>query len=222
MLVQTGHALGQIPPLTTGGGGTGGITVQFASSSYTVNENAGNAVLTVTLSAAASDVVTVNYATSDGTAHAGTDYVAASGTVMFNAGVTSQNVSIGIIDNNNYSDQTVYFTVTLSNPSANVGLGSPSTTTVNIVDNDPPPTITINGVPAAQKNNPGGFVCVNANNDNGSTITYADGVTSVPSGTWGIPQKRDFNVSPMLKPDPDLIFLVLQTRECVTNRYGRP
>jgi hypothetical protein len=42
-----------------------------------VNETDGTAALTVTLSGAASGVVAVNYATSDGTAVAGTNYTAA-------------------------------------------------------------------------------------------------------------------------------------------------
>src|SRR5271166_2836929 len=104
---------------------TGGPTVQFVSNSYTVNESDGTATLTVTLSSAASGVVTVDYATSDGTAVAGTDYTTASGTVTFQPGVTSQTITVGIIDNDSYTDQTVYFTTALSNPS-NATLGMPS------------------------------------------------------------------------------------------------
>jgi hypothetical protein len=202
----SGNALGQNPY---------GLTVQFASSSYTVNENAGAVVLTVTLSGSTTNTVTVNYATSDGTAVANTDYTAASGTVTFKPGVTSQTVSVGIIDNGNYSDQSVYFTATLSNP-VNATLGTPSTTTVNILDNDPAPTadIEINGVPTAQKKNPGGYVQVNANNDNGSALTYADGKTKlVAPNTYGIPQMRDFdpkNVK-LAAADPDLVQITLKT-----------
>jgi len=192
-----------------------GITVQFASATYTVNESDGTAVLTVTLSAAATDTVTANYATSDGTAVAGTDYATASGTVTFDPGVTSQDVSVGIIDNGDYSNQSVYFTVALSSPT-NATLGIPSTTTVNVLDNDPAPTatITIPGVPDNQKNNIGGYVQVNANNDNGSKLTYEDGVTVVPAGSYGIPQKRDFdptNIN-LAAADPDLLRITLSTQ----------
>jgi hypothetical protein len=126
------NALGQIPP-TYGYGYGNSVTVQFASSSYTVNENAGTAALTLTLNAAAANTVTVNYATSDGTAIAGTDYVATSGTVTFNPGVTSQTINLGIIDNGSDTNQSVQFAVTMSQPSSNAALGTPSTTTVNIV-----------------------------------------------------------------------------------------
>ena len=71
---------------------------------------------TVTLDEAATGTVTVDYATSDGTADAGDDYTAKSGTLSFSAGTTSQTVSVAISDDSeNESDET--FTVTLSNAS---------------------------------------------------------------------------------------------------------
>jgi len=52
---------------------------------------------TVTLSAAGTDDVTVDYATADGTAEAGTDYVATSGTLSFASGTTTaQTISVTI------------------------------------------------------------------------------------------------------------------------------
>ena len=72
---------------------------------------------TVTLDEAASRTVTVDYATSDGTADAGDDYTADSGTLSFSAGTTSKTISVAIEDDiKNESDET--FTVTLSNPSS--------------------------------------------------------------------------------------------------------
>ena len=53
---------------------------------------------TVTLSRAASRPVTVNYATSDGTATAGADYTATSGTLTFAAGASSQTVAVPVLD----------------------------------------------------------------------------------------------------------------------------
>ena len=70
----------------------------------------------VTLDEEASDTVTVDYATADGTADAGDDYTAKSGTLSFSAGETSKTISIAIKDDTlNESDET--FTVTLSNAS---------------------------------------------------------------------------------------------------------
>ncbi len=52
----------------------------------------------VTLDAAADEVVTVDYATADGTATAGEDYTAASGTLTFAAGERRKTVSVAILD----------------------------------------------------------------------------------------------------------------------------
>ena len=54
-------------------------------------------VFTATLSRASSRTVTVGYATSDGTAVAGSDYTAASGKLTFNAGDTSQSVRVTVL-----------------------------------------------------------------------------------------------------------------------------
>ena len=69
----------------------------------------------VTLDPAATEAVTVDYATADGTATAGDDYTAASGTLTFDAGETSKTVSVPIVDDN-VDDGGETFTLTLSNP----------------------------------------------------------------------------------------------------------
>ena len=81
---------------------------------------------TVTLDEAASETVTVDYETSDGSAEAGDDYTAKSGTLSFSAGQTSKTISVEIEDDiENESDET--FTVTLSNASG-ADLGTSSAT----------------------------------------------------------------------------------------------
>ena len=86
-------------------------------SDATVQEAEGAAlVFTATLSHASSRTVTVDYATSDGTAVAGSDYSAASGTLTFNAGDTSQTVHVTVLtDSEDESQETL--TLTISNPS---------------------------------------------------------------------------------------------------------
>ncbi|MBF9172978.1 putative Ig domain-containing protein [Xanthomonas campestris pv. campestris] len=66
-----------------------------------VSVNEGNsgtttATFTVTLSAASGQTVSVNYASADGTATAGSDYVARSGTLTFAPGTTAQGVAITV------------------------------------------------------------------------------------------------------------------------------
>ena len=99
-------------------------------SSATVNESAGNAVLQVCLSAASTQQVTVQYATSNGTATAGSDYTASNGTAAIPAGQTCTTITIPIL-NDAVSESTENFTVTLSNPvNATIGTGT-ATATIN-------------------------------------------------------------------------------------------
>ena len=65
-------------------------TLTASLADITVSESAGTAALTATLSQAAERTVTLAWATSDGTAAAGSDYTAASGTVTFTAGATNR------------------------------------------------------------------------------------------------------------------------------------
>ena len=90
-------------------------TVSIAGGSGTEGDD-DSIAFTVTLDEAASETVTVDYATADGSAEAGDDYTAASGTLSFAAGETSKAISVAIDDDiDNESDET--FTVTLSNAS---------------------------------------------------------------------------------------------------------
>src|SRR3989442_3391344 len=74
-----------------------------------------NAVVNVTLSNDTDDVVTVNYSTGDGTAVAGTDYLAASGRLTFQPGVMTQPITITINPASSYTG-TESFYVNLSSP----------------------------------------------------------------------------------------------------------
>ena len=83
-----------------------------------VEEDA-NAVLAfaVALSRAASSQLTIDYATSDGTATAGADYTATSGTLTIDAGSSSGSIEVGVIDDE-HNEGSETFTLTLSNASS--------------------------------------------------------------------------------------------------------
>ena len=92
-----------------------------------MNKKEGNAGLTtfafpVTLSAAPLSTVTVDWSTANGTALASVDYLAASGTVTFPAGVAAKTVTVSVIGNTVLSANKTFY-VNLSNPSANAYLG---------------------------------------------------------------------------------------------------
>lgn len=75
-----------------------------------------SAGFTVSLSAAYRQTVTVRYATADGTATAGSDYQAASGTVTFAPGVTSQTISVLVTGDRLGEDYSESFSVNLCDP----------------------------------------------------------------------------------------------------------
>ena len=104
-------------------------------------------MFTVTLDKASDETVTVQYSTSDGTAIAGVDYTATTGTVTFAPGVTTQLVHVDVIgDAAAESNET--FTVTLSSPvGATLADGSAIGT---ITDDD-----TVTTVPGLNSGNPG-------------------------------------------------------------------
>jgi cyclophilin family peptidyl-prolyl cis-trans isomerase len=85
-------------------------------------EDGGSFTFTITLSLPTTSAVTVQYATSDGTATAGSDYKAKSGTATIAAGQTSVKVTIPV-----YGDRSAElnetFNVTLSNSSTNAIIG---------------------------------------------------------------------------------------------------
>jgi len=79
------------------------------------NSGTTSALFTVNLSAAASGPVTVKYATANGTATAGSDYTAASGTLTFAAGERSKTINVAVLGDTSFEpDET--FALSLSNP----------------------------------------------------------------------------------------------------------
>ncbi|MFN2471085.1 MAG: Calx-beta domain-containing protein [Gaiellaceae bacterium] len=115
--------------------------VSLSPSSPSVTEGdagAQNVTFTVSLSAASSQTVTVQYATGGGTAAAGTDYTAKSGTLSFAPGETSKPLAVSVIgDDLDEGDET--FGLALSSPTnATIAAGS---ATVTITDDDTKPTV---------------------------------------------------------------------------------
>ena len=90
----------------------------------------------VTLSRAASRALTVDYATSDGSAQAGVDYTAASGTLTFQAGESSKTIEVGVLDDAHDEGEE---TLTLTLSGASGGLLTDGEATGTIENRDPLP-----------------------------------------------------------------------------------
>ena len=121
--------------LSIGDDGESGPLV-LTSTSYSVAE--ANAVVTITVTRSGGSLggpVTVDYATSGGTATAGSDYADASGTLTFGPGEASKSFTVPVTsDSTHEGDET--FQVALSNAGGGASLGSPAGATVTITDDD--------------------------------------------------------------------------------------
>ena len=165
-------------------------TIQFDNPTYNVNEADGIAEVTVTLSHASENEVSVSYDTTDGTAAAGQDYTTTTGTLTFAAGETSKTIGVTIIDDNvEEDDETV--NITLSNPTGEATLGSPATAVLTIVDDDEvvaDPLVNWSIRNSTDNNNLSevGFV-----NNRFMALKYQDIITSTTGVTWNDPNAVD-------------------------------
>ncbi|MEW6257959.1 MAG: Calx-beta domain-containing protein [Pseudomonadota bacterium] len=119
-------------------------TVSVADASVTEG-NSGTKVMTftVTLSAAATSAVSVAYATSNGTATAGSDYAAASGTLTFAAGETTKTIQV-TVNGDAVVEGNETLNLTLSSPSgATIADGSAVGTITNDDVAAPLPTVSV-------------------------------------------------------------------------------
>ena len=111
--------------------------LSFAGASFSVLENAGSATITVTRSNGLAPT-TVDYAVTSGSATAGADFTAVSGTLSFAQDELSKTFTVPILDDFLIEgDETA--NLTLSNPGTGSVLGQPVQATLVIVDDDPNP-----------------------------------------------------------------------------------
>jgi hypothetical protein len=108
--------------------------VAFSSAEFVVKEGTPTAVITVKRSGPTNTLVTVGFATADGTAIAGVDYTAATGTVTFNPGILSRTFVVPIKNDLAVKPQRS-LSLALSSPT-NAQLGTTSSATLTINDND--------------------------------------------------------------------------------------
>lgn len=126
-----------------GGGGSGCSGVSFSIAPAAAVTEGGFNVFTVTKSGSTAASCSVNYTTLDGTAALPSDYMYATGTVTFTAAQTSKTFSITTWDDS-LAESAETYSVALSSPSSGATLGSPSSASATINDNDSVPVC--NGV----------------------------------------------------------------------------
>jgi len=103
--------------------GTGSL--RYSKAAFSATETSGEAFITIQRIGGAKGLVKVNYATSNGSALAGSDYTATSGTMTFEAGETSKNFRIPLIQDS-LSDPEETVNMSLNTPTNGATLGDPS------------------------------------------------------------------------------------------------
>ena len=114
---------------------TGPVGIEVADARVEEGDGAVLAFL-VTLSRAAGGTVAVDYATANGSAHAGVDYRAASGTLKFRAGESSKTVEVAVFDDSHDEGEE---TLTLRLSNASSGRVTDGEATGTIKNTDPLP-----------------------------------------------------------------------------------
>ena len=175
-------------------------TIALSSATYSANENAGAATITVSRTGNSTGAVSVNYATTTGgTAMEETDYSANSGTLNWDDGdLAAKTFTIAIADNGVYGGNKT-IGLALSSVSGVATLGSPNTAELTIVDDETPPPATIvltSGtysvnenagtatITASRTGNSTGIVSVNYATTTGGTATETDYTPTLGTLTW--------------------------------------
>lgn len=165
--------------------------VRLSSTSYNIDEALANVTITVQR-LGTSGSFTVNYATSNSKAIAGSDYTAVSGTLSFSSAQDSKTFSVPVL-NDTIAELKESFKVTLSLPAGAV-LSTPGSAFVYILDNEPAAvqfsglSYTVNETSASaiitvsRVGSTGGSSTVTYNTNKGGTATAGSDYTAV-SGT---------------------------------------
>ncbi len=189
---SAGTTNGEDVTFTTATGPT--VSLAPTTTSVTEGDSGSKAVtLTASLSAPSSQTVTVQWATADGSASAGSDYTGASGTLTFTPGDVSETFTVSVLgDDLDEGDES--FSVSLSAP-VNASLGSASST-VTITDDDVKPAATTDpatgttqtGATLAGTVNPNGKA-TSYHFEYGTTTGYGASTTTAAagSGTSAVP-----------------------------------
>jgi glucose/arabinose dehydrogenase len=109
--------------------------IAFSTASYSRAETGGAATVVIRRSGGTASGISVNYATGGGTATAGADYTPGNGTVNFAAGQTSAQVAIPLV-NDTAAEGNETFGIALSGPAGGATLGTTTSATVTILDDD--------------------------------------------------------------------------------------
>ena len=164
-------------------------TIALSASTASIAEGGGNVTVTARRTGGSAGAVTAAYATANGSASAGSDYTAASGTLSWAAGDSADKTFVVAITQDSVVESGETFTATLSGLTGGATLGSPAVLTVTVLDDDTamvPGTIALSASTTSIAEG-GGSVTVTARRTGGSagavTAAYATANGSASAGS---------------------------------------
>jgi len=188
-----------------GGSLTGSGAIQFGSSTYQVHETGTNVSISIIRTGGTSGPnsdgsggITVNFATSDGSALAGTNYGALSANVVFPAGEVMETVTVNVFDD---SAVTTNLTVglTLTNASSPAVIGDIPSATLSIINDDSSVSFSAATYTVA-KNTPGGQAVIVVSRQGSltgtTTVNFATGTGTATPGTDYTPVAQTLTFAP--------------------------
>jgi Calx-beta domain-containing protein len=202
-------------------------TLAFSAKAYSVDESAGVATITVNRKSGTASRVMIDFTTQNGTAVAGTDYTAASGTLIFGSNELSKTFTVPIQDDSTpETNKTVL--LLLSNPRGGATLpagGAKATLTIlddessfqfgaasyNVSETMASVTITVTRTGRINLSNSVDFATGGGTATPGADFTPVSGTLNFPSGT----KSRTFTI-PILR-DP-----ISESTETVTLTLSNP
>lgn len=163
--------------------------LQFSAATYSVNEGGGTATITVTRTGGSNGAVSVDYATSNGTANAPSDYSATNNTLSWASGDSSAKTFSIAINDDALVESNETINLTLTNAAGGAALGGTNSAVLTIIDNDSGPTAGTLQFSAStySVNEGGGTVTISVTRSGGSSgavsVTYAtsNGTATSPS-----------------------------------------
>jgi hypothetical protein len=171
-------------------------TVQFQMASFVVNEGVGTATIVATRSGGSGGAFTVKYATADGSAVAGTDYLPASGTLTFQPGQTTQTFGVTIV-NNGLPAPDKSLLLSLGGPTGPITVGPVSSAVLTIVGNQPGAfQFSMGGYSVAPNAGTATITVVRQQGGSAATVNYAASDGTAVAGTDYQPTSGTLNFGP--------------------------
>ena len=162
-------------------------SISFSQAEFTIDEDNGEATITVFRFNGNGEEATVEYSTSDNYARSGSDYVATSGTLTFSPNATSQTFTIPIVNDDLLEiDESIF--LELNNP-VGANLGAQSVSELTIVEEDTSPYLFEEKIIASALSEgsetqfaPAGPTAFDWSNDGAMFIAKLDGIVRVYDG----------------------------------------